>query len=240
MPAATDGLVLVWPFKRAGRESVIPPVSGQAIQGGAAQLAGDVSIGSLDDLQRALEDAVLIVGATASRVPIVEVEAVRRSGARRQGRPLVLLDIAVPRDVEPNVRGLPGVQVIDLDDLERECPLDVTARRAEIERAEALAAEEAEHIAEWLRLRAVGPAIVELRGFAENIRVAEIRRSSARLKGLTPEQGAAVEALTAGIVNKLLHGPTVALRNAAARPGGLSRSHSRIVSVLRPDRARAS
>jgi glutamyl-tRNA reductase len=206
----------------------------------AAHLGGEVSIGSLDDLPRALEEAVLIVGATASRVPIVEAEAVHRAVARRRGRPLVLLDIAVPRDVDPNVRGVPGVQVLDLDELERECPLDVTARRAEIERAEALATEEAERIAEWLRVRAVGPAIVELRGYAEEVRVAEIRRSSARLKGLTPEQGAAIEALTAGIVNKLLHGPTVALRNAAARPGGLRRSHSRIVSVLRPDRARAS
>ena len=205
----------------------------------AAHLGGEVSIGSLDDLPRALEEAVLIVGATASRVPIVEAEAVHRAVARRRGRPLVLLDIAVPRDVDPNVRGVPGVQVLDLDELERECPLDVTARRAEIERAEALAAEEAERIAEWLRVRAVGPAIVELRGYAEEVRAAEIRRSSARLKGLTPEQGAAIEALTAGIVDKLLHGPTVALRNAAARPGGLSRSHSRIVSVLRPDRARA-
>jgi glutamyl-tRNA reductase len=206
----------------------------------AAQLAGEVSIGSLDDLPRALEEAVLIVGATASRVPIVEVEAVRRAAARRHGRPLVLLDIAVPRDVEPNVRGLRGVQVFDLDDLERECPLDVTTRRTEIERAEALAAEEAERIAEWVRLRTVGPAIVELRGYAEDIRVAEIRRSSARLKGLTPEQNAAVEALTAGIVNKLLHGPTVALRDAAARPGGLRRSQSRIVRVLRPDRGSAA
>jgi glutamyl-tRNA reductase len=169
-------------------------------------------------------------------VPIVEVEAVRRAAARRHGRPLVLLDIAVPRDVDPNVRGLPGVQVFDLDDLERECPLDVTTRRTEIERAEALAAEEAERIVEWVRLRAVGPAIVELRGYAEDIRVTEIRRSSARLKGLTPEQNAAVEALTAGIVNKLLHGPTVALRDAAARPGGLRRSQSRIVRVLRLDR----
>src|SRR5438105_4031594 len=120
----------------------------------AAQLAGEASIGSLDELPRALEEAVLIVGATASRIPIVEVEAVRRAAARRQGRPLVLLDIAVPRDVEPNVRGLPGVQVFDLDDLERECPLDVTTRRTAIERAEALAAEEAERIVEWLRLRA--------------------------------------------------------------------------------------
>ena len=146
----------------------------------------------------------------------------------------------IREDVESKVRGLPGVQVLDLDELERECPLDVTARRAEIERAEALATEEAERIADWLRVRAVGPAIVELRGYAEEVRVAEIRRSSTRLKGLTPEQGAAIEALTAGIVNKLLHGPTIALRNAAARPGGLRRSQSRIVRVLRPDRGRAA
>ena len=206
----------------------------------AAQLGGDVSIGRLDDLPHALEEAVLIVGATASRVPIVEAEAVRRAAPRRGGHPLLLLDIAVPRDVDPNVRGLPGVQVLDLDDLERECALDVTARRAELERAERLAAEEAERIAAWLRSRAVGPAIVELRGFAEGIRAAELRRSSTRLKELTADQAAAVEALTAGIVNKLLHGPTVALRQAATRPGGLSRSQSRILRVMRPDRRRAA
>ena len=192
----------------------------------AAHLGGEVSIGSLDDLPRALEEAVLIVGATASRVPIVEAEAVHRAVARRRGRPLVLLDIAVPRDVDPNVRGLPGVQVLDLDELERECPLDVTARRAEIERAEALATEEAERIADWLRVRAVGPAIVELRGYAEEVRVAEIRRSSTRLKGLTPEQGAAIEALTAGIVNNCYTGrPLRCEMQPRGRAGCAARNH---------------
>jgi glutamyl-tRNA reductase len=77
-----------------------------------------------------------------------------------------------------------------------------------------------------------------LRTYAESIRKSELRRSAPRLRDLTPEQTAAVEALTAGIVNKLMHGPTIALRDAAARPGGSRRSHSRILRLLRPTRGR--
>src|SRR5207244_3053031 len=108
-------------------------------------------------------------------------------------------------------------------------------------RAEELANEEAARIAEWLRLRDVSPAITELRTYAETIRTSELRRSASRLRDLTPEQVAAVDALTASIVNKLMHGPTVALRDAAAaNPGGLGRSRSRILRVLRPTRGRTA
>jgi glutamyl-tRNA reductase len=133
---------------------------------------------------------------------------------------------------------VPGVTLIDLDDLERLCPVDADSRNAEQQRAEVLAADEADRLAEWLRTRSVTPAITELRTYAETIRKNELRRSAARLRGLTPEQIAAVEALTSGIVNKLMHGPTVALRDAAARPGGVGRSRSRILRVLRPTRGR--
>jgi glutamyl-tRNA reductase len=112
------------------------------------------------------------------------------------------------------------------------------ARQAERQQAEGLAAEEAERLAEWLRFRAVSPAIAELRTFAESIRKSELRRSAQRLRDLTPEQSAAVEALTAGIVNKLMHGPTVALRDAAAHSGAKGRSHARILRLLRPTRGR--
>jgi len=152
----------------------------------------------------------------------------------------VLLDIALPRDIDPLVKEVPGVTLIDLDDLERLCPVDVSTRRAERQHAEVLAIEEADRLAEWLRFRAVSPAIAELRTYAEAIRASELRRSASRLRDLTPEEVAAVEALTAGIVNKLLHGPTVALRDAAAGPGGLRRAQSRIVRVLRPTRGRAA
>jgi glutamyl-tRNA reductase len=128
--------------------------------------------------------------------------------------------------------------LIDLDELERRCPVDPSTRHSEVGHAEELAVAEADRLGEWLRFRAVSPAIAELRTYAEMVRTRELRRSAGRLRGLTPEQVAAVEALTTGIVKKLMHGPTVALRDAAARPGGLGRSRTRILRVLRPDGGR--
>jgi len=205
-----------------------------------ASLGGAVRIGPLDTLPEALVEASLVVGATASRQPVLERAIVEGAMARRQGRPLVLLDIALPRDVDPTVRGLPDVTLIDLDDLERECPVDAGTRQSEHSRAEGLAVKEADRLAEWLHLRAVSPAIAELRTYAEEIRTSELRRSAARLRDLTPEQVAAVDALTTSIVNKLMHGPTVALRDAATRPSGLGRSRTRILRVLRPNQGRTA
>jgi glutamyl-tRNA reductase len=146
--------------------------------------------------------------------------------AARAGHVLLAIDIAVPRDIDARVRHVDGVRLLDLDDLERECPIDHSTRDAEVARAEALANEEADRLAEWLRIRSASPAIAELRTYGETIRRLELARSSARLRDLTPEQVAALEALTAGIVNKLLHGPTVALRTVPGR--------ARILRALRP------
>ena len=204
-------------------------------------LGNRVRIGDLETaLPAALEAAAVVIGATASPQPVVRLETVQAALNSRHGHDLLLVDIAVPRDIDPQVRALPGARLIDLDDLERECPLDAGARRAELEHAEALANQEADRLMAWLRHRAAGPAITELREYAERIRAAELRRSAARLKDLTPEQIAAVEALTTGIVNKLLHGPTLALRDAAARPAGLTRSRSRILRVVRPAHGRST
>jgi glutamyl-tRNA reductase len=205
-----------------------------------AHLGSAVRVGPLEALPDALLEATLVVGATASRQPVLDRATVERALRGRGEQPLLLLDIALPRDIDPAVRGLPGVTVIDLDDLERECPVSADTRQAEHQRGEALAIKEADRLVEWLRLRAVSPAIAELRTYAETIRKKELRRSAARLRDLTPEQSAAVEALTASIVNKLMHGPTVALRDAAARPGGLGRSSTRILRVLRPPRGRTA
>jgi glutamyl-tRNA reductase len=204
-----------------------------------SRLGPNVESDSLHALPRALIEATLVVGATASRTPVVGVATVRAALEARAGRPLSLLDIALPRDVDPRVRALDNVTLIDLDDLERMCPVDTGTRRAEHQRAEALAAAEADRLGEWLRLREVSPAIAELRTYAEGIRKSELRRSAPRLRDLTPEQIAAVDALTAGIVNKLMHGPTVALRDTAARSGGLG-SPSSILRVLRSSRRRTA
>ena len=207
-----------------------------------SQFGSAIEVDSLEALPRALAEAVLVVGATASRQPVVELGTLERAVSNRAGRPpLVLLDIALPRDIDPGARELDGVKLIDLDDLERLCPVDAATRHAEHRHAEALALDEADRLVEWLRFRAVSPAITELRTYAETIRKSELRRSAPRLRDLTPEQVAAVDALTAGIVNKLMHGPTVALRDAAAaNPGGLGRSRSRILRVLRPTRGRTT
>jgi glutamyl-tRNA reductase len=200
-----------------------------------ANLRGTVEVDRLEALPAALRDAVLVVGATAARSAVVSFDEVQTAISGRS-QPLVILDIGLPRDVDPRVRSIDGVTLIDLDDLERMCPVDTPTRRAEEEHAEALAIEEADRLAEWLRFRAVSPAITELRTYAETIRTGELRRSAARLRDLTPEQVEAVEALTNGIVNKLMHGPTVALRDAAIRQGNVGRSRTQILRVLRPTR----
>jgi glutamyl-tRNA reductase len=200
---------------------------------------GAVQIGALADLPIALGEALLVVGATASRAPVLDRATVERAMADRQ-RPLVILDLALPRDVEPEVRGVPGVTLIDLDDLEQLCPIDSSTRHAEHERAELLAQQEADRLTEWLRFRAAGPAIAELRNYAESIRTRELRRSATRLRSLTTEQIAAVDALTASIVNKLMHGPTVALRDSALRPRSSARSRSHILGLVRADRRRTA
>jgi glutamyl-tRNA reductase len=186
-----------------------------------------VSVGGLDNLPAALAEAALVVGATASRQPILDLSMAAHAVAARAGRsPLLAIDIAVPRDIDARVRDLEGIRLLDLDDLERHCPVDHSARDSELARAETLADEEAERLDQWLRIRSASPAIAELRNYGEAIRRHELARSSARLRDLTPEQVAAVDALTAGIVNKLLHGPTVALRTVPGR--------ARMLRVLRP------
>jgi glutamyl-tRNA reductase len=193
-------------------------------------LRGSIEIDSLAELPSALAEASLVVGATASREPVIALTAIESAMARRQRRPMILLDIALPRDIDPAVRRLDGVTLIDLDDLERYCPVDINTRHAEQQRAESIAREEAGRVSEWLQARNVSPAIAELRSYAESIRKHELQRSAPRLRDLTPEQVAAVDALTAGIVKKLMHGPTVALRESA------SGSRARILRVLRPPR----
>lgn len=210
-------------------------------EGLVGRLGSRITSGSLAELPDALRTASVLVGATASRMPIVAAAAVREAITERSTEaPLILLDIALPRDIEPDVRALHGVTLIDLDDLERMCPVDVGTRHAELAHAETLAAAEAVRIGQWLRFRAVSPAIAELRTYAETVRTAELRRSAARLRDLTPDQIAAVDALTASIVNKLMHGPTVALRHAATHPGGLGSSPSHILRVLRSSRGRTA
>jgi glutamyl-tRNA reductase len=184
----------------------------------AALGLGDRTVpATLDALRDALAECDAVVCATASSRPVVTAEDVAAALARRQGRPLVLVDIAVPRDVAPDVRQIPGVTLIDLDNLEARCALDPAGRRYEMTRVEAAVRAEAALCADALRTRSATPDIVALRRHGKAVRDLAWRRFGARLQDLSAEERAAVEQLTHTIVQQLLHGPTVALRRAGRR-----------------------
>ena len=173
---------------------------------------------ALDQVAESLGDADVIVTSTNSRGFVVSREAVERALELRERRPLLLIDLAVPRDVDPEVGTLPYAFLYDVDDLD-EAVGTGTAEGAAA-RAEAMVAEEAERFREWQASRGVVPAIASLRARAEMIRLREFDRAQRRLGALSPEERRAVESLTVQIVNKLLHDPTVRLKAAAAGADG--------------------
>jgi len=131
----------------------------------------------------------------------------------RKGRPLFLIDLAVPRDVDPRVNEIDGCYVYDIDDLEAVVETSLSGRRREAERAEAIVAEEAERFRAWQASLEVVPTIASLRARAEAIRSSELAKAK-----LSDHERAAVESITSQIVNKLLHLPTVRMKEAAAAP----------------------
>ncbi|MFP5207631.1 MAG: hypothetical protein ACLGSH_19915, partial [Acidobacteriota bacterium] len=134
---------------------------------------------------------------------------------RRKNRPMFFIDIAVPRDVDPKMNELDGIFVYDIDDLQQVAASHMEERSRQAVDAETLIAAEVERFHQRQRTVNVAPAIVALQRRAEEIRVAEIQRMHARLGTLSAEQLAAVEALTRGLVNKFLHPPMQALKQAA-------------------------
>ena len=134
---------------------------------------------------------------------------------RRRNRPMFFIDIAVPRDVDPAMNKLDGIFVYDIDDLQQVAVAHMEERNREASDAETLIAGEVERFHQRQRTVNLAPAIVALQRKAEEIRQAELHRIQARLGTLTPEQTAAVEALTRGLVNKFLHPPMQAIKQAA-------------------------
>jgi glutamyl-tRNA reductase len=132
----------------------------------------------------------------------------------RKGRPLLLVDLAVPRDLDPAIKGLHGCFLYDIDDLENVVEESLSGRRGEATRAEAIVASEGERFSEWLASLDVVPAIASLRERAEAIRRGELAKAGPRLADLSDRERHAVESLTNQIVNKLLHQPIMRLKEA--------------------------
>src|SRR5579871_6071759 len=149
------------------------------------------------------------------RPPIFRREHGEQFLARRKNRPMFFIDIAVPRDVSQDMAKLDGIFAYDIDDLQQAVTSHVADRRKEAERAEAIIASEVERFEARLSTLDVVPTIVSLQDHLETIRQAEIDRVRGRMGQLTPEQEIAIEALTRGIINKVMHTPITTLKSAA-------------------------
>jgi glutamyl-tRNA reductase len=168
-----------------------------------------------DQLYETASEADIIISSTGAPMPIFRKEHGQAFLHKRRNRPMFFIDIAVPRDVDPEMNKLDGIFVYDIDDLQQVAAAHLEERSREAVDAESMIAAEVDRF--QLRQRAVtaAPAIVALQRKAEEIRLGEIQRIHSRLGSLTAEQLAAVEALSRGLVNKFLHPPMQALKQAA-------------------------
>jgi glutamyl-tRNA reductase len=185
----------------------------------AAELAGrfgSESIG-IERIGDVLAEVDVVVSSTGASGRVLERDDIAAALGSRKGRPLFLIDLAVPRDLDPAIHELDDCYLYDIDDLESVVASSLAGRRREAARAEAIVAEEAESFREWQASREVVPAIASLRAHAEEIRAAELERARGRLSSSDQE---IVESITARIVDKLLHLPTVRLKEAAAGADG--------------------
>jgi glutamyl-tRNA reductase len=175
-----------------------------------------------EQLYEAASEADILISSTGAPHPIFRREHGQTFMHRRKNRPMFFIDIAVPRDVDPAMGDLEGIFVYDIDDLQAVAAAHLEERSREASDAETLIAGEVERFHQKQRTVNLAPAIVALQRQAEEIRQAELRRVQARLGTLSAEQLAAVEALTRGLVNKFLHPPMQALKQAA-REGNQAR-----------------
>lgn len=187
----------------------------------AADTAGRLGAEPLEwaQLRRALAQADVVVSATRSPHTVIQAEDVLPILAGREV-PVVLVDIAVPRDVDAAVAALPGVQLYDIDDLNLVIDQHRAHRQAAAARVEAIVTEEVTTFSEWLNGRQVAPVIVDLRRKAEAVAAAEVEQALRRLGHLGPREQDIVMQMAQRIVNKLLHEPTRCLRSHAGTPEG--------------------
>ncbi|MEE8369239.1 MAG: glutamyl-tRNA reductase, partial [Dehalococcoidia bacterium] len=192
-----------------------------------------LSCGSAVDLSRveeALLDCDIVITCTSAPHHVIRREAVERVMSAREGRPLILIDIAVPRDVEPAAGAIPGVRLFNLDDLQSNVAANVEERRSEKRKVLAIIEEAVADFERWLATQGAMPAISQLCGWADEIRQSELARTSAVLSRLSNEDRQHIEALTLALQTKLLHHPIMLLREQAAGGNGLGDRRSAICS----------
>jgi len=173
----------------------------------------------------ALGDVDIVIASSGAPHYIITKDQMKSVIGKRRTRPMFLIDIAVPRNIEPSVNELEGVFLYDIDDLDKVVDTNLKGRVEVAAEAEDIIREEVERMVLRLKTREVSPTIVSLQEQLEVVRAAEIERMRAKLGPLTPQQEEAVQAITRGIINKIAHGPITELRKQASDPG--------IVTVVR-------
>jgi glutamyl-tRNA reductase len=168
-------------------------------------------------LPTTLGDADVVISSTSAPHTVIHAEHVQAALRDRPDRPLLVIDLAVPRDVDVDVKEVPGAHVYDIDDLDQVVSANVQRRRDELGAVERIVAEEATRFLQWLSARAVVPTLKGLRAQADSIGRDELQKALRRLPDLPQREREVVESLVSGIVNKLLHQPTVRLKHEAAQ-----------------------
>jgi glutamyl-tRNA reductase len=174
----------------------------------------------LADLDASLAEIDLLLTSTGASSLMLEHGDLARTMASRAGRPLLIVDVAVPRDIDPTASDLDGVTLLDMDDLRAFAEAGQAERRREVAAVQRMVDDEVERFTAVTTAQEVAPLIGALHDHGESVRSAELARLRTRLGELDERQLEAIEALTHGIVAKLLHQPTVELKAAAGSPRG--------------------
>lgn len=185
----------------------------------AAQLEGRAV--RFDQIRQELLQADIVLSSTAAPHYVLHRSDVEELIRLRRNRPLFLIDIAVPRDIDPAVNQIDNVYLYDIDDLEGVVAAHRLAREREAAQAEVLIEREVASFLRWLKSLEVVPTLVTLRRHLEEIREAELARALSRLPELTPAQQDVVRTLAHGIINKVLHHPTTELKRQSVNRDGL-------------------
>jgi glutamyl-tRNA reductase len=188
----------------------------------AAALAAEVGgqVRSLRDVADALSDADVLLASTGATTALLDRSDLEAVVATRAGRPLLIVDVAVPRDIDPSVGELASVTLLDMADLYRVVDAWREQKAAELDAVRAIVRDEVERFLLERSARSAAPIVTALRGKADGIRQGELDRFATKLAALSPEDRATVEALLDGLVNKLLHEPTMRVKDAAGTARG--------------------
>ena len=205
---------------RAGGTDIV--VANRSAERGEAlaRRVGGTAVG-FDRLVDAVRSAdIVVTGTGAGESVLTEALISDARHGRGDEHPVLVVDIAVPRDVDPSVADMAGVTVLDLDDLRDWADRGLAHRAGEADRVRSIVAEEVDNFALDSTARQAAPLVASMREAAERIRVAELERFASRLDGLGGAESEAVSALTRSIIAKLLHEPSVRLRSQAGTPQG--------------------